>query len=118
MKTAEKIMTGCLRNRSTIVPNTMPNTASSSMYAPPMMPVASTDFVSRYTQKVSANQRKLVVMFATAVLTRTWVKVRIPSAGTGRAAPSAGADGVVMKRRVRPGADTDNGHREHGGDLG
>jgi hypothetical protein len=33
-----------------------------------MMPVASTERVSRYTQKVSANQRKLVVTFATAEL--------------------------------------------------
>ena len=36
-----------------------------------MMPVASTDRVSRYTQNVSANQRNDVVTLATAVLTST-----------------------------------------------
>ncbi len=50
-------ITRCLRCRSTIVPNTIENTAIRSMYAPPMIPVASTDRVSRYTQKVSANHR-------------------------------------------------------------
>ncbi len=39
-------ITRCLRCRSTIVPNTIEKMATSSMYAPPMMPVASTDLVS------------------------------------------------------------------------
>lgn len=42
---------------STIAPNTTPKTATSSMYEPPMMAVASTDRVSRYAQNVSANHR-------------------------------------------------------------
>src|SRR5690554_3482019 len=56
-----------------------------------MMPVASTDSVSMYTQKVSANHRKLVVTFAAAVLTRTCRNVRSPPGGASRerAAPSA-----------------------------
>ena len=55
------------------------------------MPVASTERVSRYTQNVSANQRKLVVTFAIIVLTSTCTKVRMPPGGgvTG-AAPVAG----------------------------
>ncbi len=77
----EKIITWSLRWRSTMVPNSIAKNAMSSMYAPPMMPVASTDRVSRYTQKVSANQRKLVVTFAIAVLTSTCTKVRMPPGG-------------------------------------
>ena len=53
----------------------------SSMYAPPMMPVASTERVSRYTQNVSANQRKLVVTFAIIVFTSTWTNMRMPPGG-------------------------------------
>jgi len=45
------------------------------------MPVASTDRVSRYTQNVSANQRKLVVMFAIIVFASTCTKMRMPLAG-------------------------------------
>ncbi len=40
-------MTRCLRWRSTRVPNGIAKRATNSMYAPPMMPVASTDRVSR-----------------------------------------------------------------------
>ncbi len=80
MTRLENTITACLRWRSTIVPKTIEKIATSSMYAPPMMPVASTDRVSRYTQKVSANHRKLVVTFASAVLTSTWMKVRMPPA--------------------------------------
>ncbi|KJL29859.1 hypothetical protein RS83_01430 [Microbacterium oxydans] len=39
-----------------------------------MIPVASTDWVSMYTQNVSANQRKLVVTLAINVLTSTFAK--------------------------------------------
>ncbi len=67
----ENTMTRCLRWRSTTVPNSIPNRAIRSMYAPPMRPVARTDLVSRYAQNVSANQRKLVVTLATAVLIST-----------------------------------------------
>ena len=35
---------------------------------PPMIAVASTERVSRYTQKVSANHKKLLVTLATSVL--------------------------------------------------
>ncbi len=45
--TPAKIITRCLRCRSTSVPNAIENIAMNSMYAPPMMPVASTDRVSR-----------------------------------------------------------------------
>ncbi len=55
--TPANTITVCLRCLSTMVPNTMENTATSSMYAPPMTPVARTERVSRYTQNVSANQR-------------------------------------------------------------
>ena len=50
-------ITRFLRVRSTQVPNGTPTTAMSSMYEPPMKAVASTERVSRYTQKVSANHR-------------------------------------------------------------
>ncbi|GGR19483.1 hypothetical protein GCM10010196_10850 [Agromyces mediolanus] len=82
-----------------------------SMYAPPMMPVASTDSVSRYTQKVSANQRKLVVTFATIVFTSTWANVRMPFAGgagaggagaVGADAAGAGALGAALSSAVGP----------------
>ena len=63
------------------MPKTIEKIATNSMYAPPMIPVASTDCVSMYTQKVSANHRKLVVMFASAVLTSTWMNVRMPPGG-------------------------------------
>src|SRR6478735_3022481 len=53
----ESSMTDFFFMWSTITPNTTPNTATSSMYDPPMIAVASTDFVSRYTQNVSANHR-------------------------------------------------------------
>ncbi|CAH0316088.1 hypothetical protein SRABI128_04685 [Microbacterium sp. Bi128] len=43
----ENTMTRCLRCRSTIVPKSIAKIASSSMYAPPTMPVARTDRVSR-----------------------------------------------------------------------
>src|SRR5688572_17836391 len=79
--TLESTITRCLRWRSTMVPNTIEKTATSSMYAPPMMPVARMDWVSMYTQNVSANHRKLVVMFAIAVLTSTCTKVRMPWGG-------------------------------------
>ena len=46
-----------------------------------MTPVASTDSVSMYTQKVSANQRKLVVTLAIIVLASTWTNVRMPPGG-------------------------------------
>jgi hypothetical protein len=97
----ERIMTRCLRWRSTSVPNTieiMPKNATSSMYAPPMTPVASTDLVSRYTQNVSANHRKLVVTFAAAVLTSTWKNVRMPFGG-----------GTIVRCRPveRPGVSED-----------
>ncbi|GLU88393.1 hypothetical protein Agsp01_06480 [Agromyces sp. NBRC 114283] len=76
------------------------------MYAPPMMPVASTDSVSRYTQKVSANQRKLVVTLATIVFTSTWAKVRKPFAGgagaAGADAAGAGALGAAPSSAVGP----------------
>ena len=45
--------------------------ATNSMYAPPIIPVASTDFVSRYTQNTSANHRKLIVTLAMSELIRT-----------------------------------------------
>lgn len=54
---AETTITRCLRCRSTTEPNSIENRATSSMYVPPTIPVASTERVSRYTQKVSANQR-------------------------------------------------------------
>ncbi|WP_166983221.1 hypothetical protein [Paramicrobacterium fandaimingii] len=57
------------------VPNIMLHPATSSMNAQPMIPVASIECVSRYTQYVSANHRKLVVMFAAPVFTSTWRKV-------------------------------------------
>ncbi|MNR59557.1 hypothetical protein D3C85_1808350 [compost metagenome] len=56
---------------STIVSNTIVKIATSSMYEPPIIPVANTDFVSRYTQNVSANHKKLVVTFAISVLIKT-----------------------------------------------
>ena len=46
-----------------------------------MMPVASTDRVSRYTQNVSANQRKLVVTFAIIVFASTCTNMRMPPGG-------------------------------------
>ena len=66
-----------------------------------MMPVASTDRVSRYTQNVSANHRKLVVTFATAVLTSTPRNVRMPPAGVRESpcgAAGAAASIEVMRR--------------------
>jgi hypothetical protein len=53
----ERTMTAFFFMWSTIAPNTMPNTATSSMYEPPMIAVASTDRVSRYAQNVRAHQR-------------------------------------------------------------
>ncbi len=50
-------ITRFLRVRSTQLPNGTPITDTSSMNDPPMIAVASTDRVSRYTQKVSANHR-------------------------------------------------------------
>ena len=94
-------MTRCLRWRSTIVPNTIEKSATNSMYAPPMMPVASTDCVSMYTQNVSANHRKLVVMFASAVLTSTWMKVRMPFGGGSTAWPCR-ALGCVVSSPAAP----------------
>jgi hypothetical protein len=38
------------------------------MYPPPTTAVATTERVSRYTQKVRANQRKLLVVLARTVL--------------------------------------------------
>ncbi len=77
----------CLRLRSTIVPNIIEKNATNSMYAPPMMPVASTDCVSMYTQKVSANQRKLVVTFAMSVFTRTFTNALFARGSPGATAP-------------------------------
>ena len=53
----DSIITAFFFMWSTSTPNITPSTATSSMYDPPMMAVASTDRVSRYTQKVSAHHR-------------------------------------------------------------
>ncbi|GAA5228393.1 hypothetical protein GCM10025778_29270 [Paeniglutamicibacter antarcticus] len=65
-----------------------------------MSPVASTDRVSRYTQKVSANHKKLVTTFASAVLTNTCRNVRCPFAGG-----IAAADGELWIAPLLPGAE-------------
>ena len=69
-----------------------------------MMPVASTDCVSRYTQKVRANHRKLVVTFASAVFTSTWMNVRMPPGGgrPGARAPDARLVDPPLTAAVRP----------------
>ncbi|BAJ73957.1 transcriptional regulator [Microbacterium testaceum StLB037] len=94
----ENSMTRCLRWRSTIDPKTIANTASSSMYAPPTMPVARTERVSRYTQKVSANHRKLVVTLAAAVFTRTARNVRFPPTGAPAAVAAEVGSGDIATR--------------------
>ena len=59
----------CLRWRSTKVPNNGPSTAEEMLNAPPITPVATTERVSRYTQKVRANHRKVLVTPVMSVLT-------------------------------------------------
>jgi hypothetical protein len=59
------------------------------------MPVASTDRVSRYTQNVSANQRKLVVTFAIIVFASTWMKMRMPLGGGDTLAERGGSEAAV-----------------------
>jgi 23S rRNA A2030 N6-methylase RlmJ len=51
--------------RSTSDPRNMPENATVMVNTPAMIEVAMTDRVSRYTQKVTANQTKLFVMKAT-----------------------------------------------------
>ena len=72
VKTWATSITCRLRVRSTQVPNGTPTTATSSMYAPPMNEVTSTERVSRNTQKTSANHRKPVVTFARNVFSSSW----------------------------------------------
>ena len=73
---------------STKVPNSSAEPASSSMYVPPMIAVASTERVSRYTQKVSANHKKLLVTLASKVLPTSGWKVDIAALGLGVAGPA------------------------------
>ena len=78
--------------RSIQVPNGTPMAATSSMKAPPMIAVASTERVSRYTQKVSANHRKLVVTLAMNVFTsRWWNWLRRPERPAGEVGTSINA---------------------------
>ena len=67
---------GCLRWRSTYVPNAGPRMAAEMLKAPPMTPVTTTERVSRYTQNVSANQRNELVTPLTSELTRRRRNVR------------------------------------------
>ena len=45
------------RNQAFVIGKNRLNIATNSMYEPPIIAVASTDFVSRYIQKVRANHR-------------------------------------------------------------
>jgi hypothetical protein len=48
------------------------------MYAPPITDEAITERVSRYTQNVRANHRKLLVTLAMSVLATSWWNVLMP----------------------------------------
>lgn len=98
----------CLRWRSTKVPKNGLSTADEMLKAPPMTPVATTDRVSRYTQKVSANQRNVLVTLVTNVLASSCRKTRgapvatatRPPKGPGAAPGSLG--GMCVRSRHLP----------------
>ena len=71
---------GCLRCRSTYVPNTGPRTAAEMLNAPPITPVTTTDRVSRNTQNVSANHRNELVTPLTSEFSSNCRNVRSASA--------------------------------------